>query len=1188
MKTNFILLGLLTFAAATQAAPIASEDFYYPHGTVLSNGVANGGSGWSGGWEQGASGGLTVIGAQMDQSASGESSRLLADPFSLSGSGVTYFSFRARTDVAGAFAFQLVQSSGETVGWAFVRNTDGSFSVQCGDTTHTSTPGLFEGGREYLVVSRFDATAGRASIKLFDTANPGSYTSEPSSWDLVADGSTSVTIDRLDLDITKGRVAIDDLRIAASYAEVLPGLTPQKTFVFKVDQPNTTATNEWTYTVEEAGDYQIGMAWVETQSGGDVALEVFKNGSERIKGLYAPAGEVTRFEMRIEGLIAGDEITVKLTPNDSTYRVGYQIALGTPVFDGLPVFDVADYGAIGDGVTDDMAAIRAAVSAARNAGGGIIRFEGTKTYRPIGATNLTVECLFDLYGARDIKIEGNGSTILLYPPDSFAELFYCENVQIDGFKVAYDPLPYYQGTITDINMNNLTIDIDVPERYPEPTVGAVTNPSGSFSGRGPFFGRSFIPDAPDSRSGRGNNIYVESTELINGDPRKVRIQVPSMNGVMKPRVQEAYDHNATEFVVPDLLYGQRNGQTRIYNSARVKFSNLHYVCMSYFWLGLRHNTGPITLSNVDLKMTEPETELLASWRDGHHIKNGRWGILIEDGDWDGAAQYDDTFAIYTRRQVVVSNSGNQVTLKPSVYNRESFLWQPGDWASFWTPNQGVLRGMARVVSKRDLTSPNYEITFESLPAGVSANDVVLLEEALNRGTLVRNCTTSDIGTEDASTRLRGTDMRFENNHFEDFTFLVEWGDAYGTPRVRDLVVSNCYFSSPEGYLKLVRPVNAIFQDCVFDGLAAELQNGAGEVYLDGNTWINMTGKILKVTGGSQAWLFGDSTRNGVSGDLSGYVSKDASSTVSYLKPYGYPAPVPVFYGPSDFFHSFEPVADAYIRDGAADSNFGTDEFVQCKYDAGGSYSRQSYLRFDLSELRGRVTSAVLRLKVVGVNGTGGMHTVHLVEENSWGETTLTWNNRPALGTELVSSVHGLTGDWVEFDITDALASGSDLLSVALVSDGSGLIDYGSRESGNDAPQLVVQTSWSYGEWADQYNLEQGPDGDDDSDGESNLTEYAFGGDPTDALHTGTAPSYGFTEQDGINYFSYVHPQRSAASAGLRYIVQYTDNLASNNWTAVDMIDTSVDALESGLDLVTNSVPTDGESQLFMRLLVEDE
>ena len=37
-----------------------------------------------------------------------------------------------------------------------------------------------------------------------------------------------------------------------------------------------------------------------------------------------------------------------------------------------------------------------------------------------------------------------------------------------------------------------------------------------------------------------------------------------------------------------------------------------------------------------------------------------------------------------------------------------------------------------------------------------------------------------------------------------------------------------------------------------------------------------------------------------------------------------------------------------------------------------------------------------------------------------------------------------------------------------------------------------------------------------------------------------------------------------------------------------MVETSVDALETGLDLVNNRVPSDGKSQLFMRLQVEEE
>ena len=131
---------------------------------------------------------------------------------------------------------------------------------------------------------------------------------------------------------------------------------------------------------------------------------------------------------------------------------------------------------------------------------------------------------------------------------------------------------------------------------------------------------------------------------------------------------------------------------------------------------------------------------------------------------------------------------------------------------------------------------------------------------------------------------------------------------------------------------------------------------------------------------------------------------------------------------------------------------------------------------------------------------------------------MSWNNRPALGAALNSNIHGLAGEWVEFDITDALLSGADLLSLAVVSDGSGLISYGSREDDDAAPQLRVQASWDYGEWASQYQLELGPDGDDDLDGVNNLAEYAFGGDPNDEHHAGIKPYYGFTERDGIHYF----------------------------------------------------------------------
>ena len=151
---------------------------------------------------------------------------------------------------------------------------------------------------------------------------------------------------------------------------------------------------------------------------------------------------MTRFESRLEGLSASDTVTVRVSPNGGTYRAGYKIAFCTPTFAGLPVFEVAAYGAAGDGATDDFNAIQAAVSAARSAGGGIVRFDGSRTYRTIGLGGLTIESLLDLTGAENIKIEGNGARVVMHPPDRFAYIEYAENIQVDGFTIDLDPIPY--------------------------------------------------------------------------------------------------------------------------------------------------------------------------------------------------------------------------------------------------------------------------------------------------------------------------------------------------------------------------------------------------------------------------------------------------------------------------------------------------------------------------------------------------------------------------------------------------------------------------------------------------------------------------------------------------------------------------------------------------------------------------
>ena len=656
------------------------------------------------------------------------------------------------------------------------------------------------------------------------------------------------------------------------------------TIVQVVDEPLSGNIGTWSHAVKEAGDYQIGMAWLDVTSRGQVDLRVLAGGKE-IKSLSARPGPAPlRFETRVEDLSQGDTIEVEATPATGTrYRIGYQVAFCTPTFVGAKVFPVADFGARGDGNMDDQTAITRALTAAKQAGGGIVRFDGSKIYRVIGRTDLSIEPVFDLDGARNIHIEGNGATLMIHPPDRMANIAFAENIHISGFTVDYDPQPYYQGIITDIDVPNMTVDIEVPDRYPVPEVG--TSPT-----HAPFFGRSFIPDAPGARWGHGHNLYIEKVTRI-GIERQLRLQIRkdakgsgTPNASMRPRLQHAHDNGATEFVVPHRVYGHLGGNNIITRSSRIKLSDIRYYCAPYFWMSILSNTGPITLANVDIQTPHPETELYVTWRDGLHIKNGRWGILIEDGDWDGAAMYDDTFALYSRRQVLVSVTGKVATLTPSFQGRETFLWQPGDWASFWSPDQGILRGMARIVSAKDVTAPHYAVTLESVPAGVTPGDVVLHEESLNRNTVIRNCSTTKVGTESSTTRFRGTDVLFQNNRFEEFDLRLEFSDRLGTPRARDVVIENTYLSSVEGRVTLSRPMGVVFRRCTLDGVDVLCRHGAENVYFNNVAWTNMTDNILTLSQGSQAWLFGGSSRNGSSSELAEWVHRDASSTVHYTAP----------------------------------------------------------------------------------------------------------------------------------------------------------------------------------------------------------------------------------------------------------------------------------------------------------------
>ena len=159
------------------------------------------------------------------------------------------------------------------------------------------------------------------------------------------------------------------------------------------------------------------------------------------------------------------------------------------------------------------------------------------------------------------------------------------------------------------------------------------------------------------------------------------------------------------------------------------------------------------------------------------------------------------------------------------------------------------------------------------------------------------------------------------------------------------------------------------------------------------------------------------------------------------------------------------VADATVRGGAsAGLNFGTTADLSVKNDTAAAQDndREAFLRFDLNGLPGAPTNAFLRLLPTSVPGTF-THSVGPVTSDAWGETSISWNNKPAAGAAIGSS-SPRSNAYTSLNVTSAAASafaGDKMLSLKVVSDTASTgapVMYASREFDNPLARPMLVSS----------------------------------------------------------------------------------------------------------------------------------
>src|SRR5512138_1504819 len=150
-------------------------------------------------------------------------------------------------------------------------------------------------------------------------------------------------------------------------------------------------------------------------------------------------------------------------------------------------------------------------------------------------------------------------------------------------------------------------------------------------------------------------------------------------------------------------------------------------------------------------------------------------------------------------------------------------------------------------------------------------------------------------------------------------------------------------------------------------------------------------------------------------------------------------------------YTFPASADAYVSADSTTSNFGLTNTLR----ADSLPDFHSYLRFNVGDLSGTVTSATLRLYTTSSSSTG--YQIKRVNNQGWEEAAITYNNAPSVGSLVGSSGNFSANNWTTVDVT-SLITGNGVYDLALTTTSTSNINLNSRDATSNQPQLVVQTS----------------------------------------------------------------------------------------------------------------------------------
>jgi parallel beta-helix repeat protein len=469
-----------------------------------------------------------------------------------------------------------------------------------------------------------------------------------------------------------------------------------------------------------------------------------------------------------------------------TFHAQYQFSLpdhfrtkrNLPLLD-LPILinvKLSDYGAIPNDGKNDAPAILKALNyckkvSSKGAPSKLIFEKGT--YDLFSDDDKTH--ILYLGNAKNIVIDGNGAEIIIHDPlKGFFSVLRSENVIVKNFFIDYDPLPFTQGKITVVDLENKSFDFKIDAGFPSLN-------ENMFQEASQVWGMVMDPEIPGKLKDGAPNLFA-SKEFEKLSPGLFRIKLKAINLLKTIEVGDSYVHMA------------RSNGSSIFKSGNSKnityLNNTNYSSPAGSYNAFEMEEWSIIGAQVKLK----PGRLHSANADCVHVNGGKFGPWIENSLFEGYS--DDAVNMKsTKRFILEQTSSTELIVKFSVVK--------DDVINIFNPREGKFIGQYKVLENKFLGQNKMKITLdkpieEQLQIGeTKKSDLIYLDTRSNESFVIRNNTFKNARR--YGILLQNSYGLIERNIFENLSQSaitlengVDWGEGF---IANNIVINNNIFNN---------------------------------------------------------------------------------------------------------------------------------------------------------------------------------------------------------------------------------------------------------------------------------------------------------------------------------------------------------------------------------------------------------